>query len=181
MKQRWTHIRDNYYRSYRKQTQKSPDARPTKPYLHSKRLAFLHKIQPFNEPVNIELNTEKEQEENDSQSIYISDNSLDTNDMGTMNSSLDNMSGLEGARTHNNDANNPFSTKEPSETNRHLLFFKGVLPSLDDFDDNETIDFQMGVLKLVKNIKNSRRGQQFSSFNIKFEDDSDSPGYASNQ
>lgn len=37
--------------------------------------------------------------------------------------------------------------------NRHLSFFKGLLPSLEDFDEIDTIDFQMEVLKIVKQIR----------------------------
>lgn len=37
--------------------------------------------------------------------------------------------------------------------NRHLSFFKGLLPSLEDFDEFDTLDFQMEVLKVVKNIR----------------------------
>lgn len=37
--------------------------------------------------------------------------------------------------------------------NRHLSFFKGLLPSLEDFDEFDTLDFQMEVLKVVKKIR----------------------------
>ncbi|XP_046994020.1 uncharacterized protein LOC124606098 [Schistocerca americana] len=37
--------------------------------------------------------------------------------------------------------------------NRHLSFFKGLLPSLDDFDEYDTLDFQMEVLQVVKKIR----------------------------
>ncbi|XP_037916979.1 uncharacterized protein LOC119655256 isoform X2 [Hermetia illucens] len=37
--------------------------------------------------------------------------------------------------------------------NRHLSFFKGLLPSLEDFDECDTLDFQMEVLKIVKRIR----------------------------
>lgn len=37
--------------------------------------------------------------------------------------------------------------------NRHLYFFKGMLPSLEDFDELDTLDFQMEVLKVIKKIR----------------------------
>lgn len=37
--------------------------------------------------------------------------------------------------------------------NRHLSFFKGILPSLEDFDELETLDFQMEVLKVIKKVR----------------------------
>lgn len=36
---------------------------------------------------------------------------------------------------------------------RHLSFFKGILPSLEDFDELDTLDFQMEVLKVIKKIR----------------------------
>lgn len=35
---------------------------------------------------------------------------------------------------------------------RHLMFFKGILPYLTSFSDTQTLDFQMGVLQVIKNI-----------------------------
>ncbi|KAJ8718700.1 hypothetical protein PYW08_002937 [Mythimna loreyi] len=176
IKQRWTHIRDNYYRSYKKlQEQRITGSRPTKPYLYSKRLVFLEKILPKIEPGRIAVNIKTENEQNYSESIDVSDNSLEAND-NSMNTNL------EIVPTYNDDANDPISTEEPSATNRHLLFFKGILPSLANFDDNETIDFQMGVLKLLKKIKSGQPSQQVSTYNIKFEETSSSHGgYSSDQ
>ncbi|KAL4112056.1 hypothetical protein QTP88_015904 [Uroleucon formosanum] len=48
--------------------------------------------------------------------------------------------------------------REP--VNRHLSFFKGLLPSLEDFNEIDTIDFQMEVLKIVKNIRERKCQQQ---------------------
>lgn len=36
--------------------------------------------------------------------------------------------------------------------NRHLMFFKGILPYLTSFTDTQAFDFQMGVLQVIKNI-----------------------------
>ncbi|CAK1584891.1 unnamed protein product [Parnassius mnemosyne] len=50
-----------------------------------------------------------------------------------------------------------YSNNEPKIMNRHLSFFNGIIPSLDKFDDDEVLEFQMGVLQLLKNIKSCRR------------------------
>lgn len=44
--------------------------------------------------------------------------------------------------------------------NRHLSFFKGLLPSLEDFNESDTLDFQMEVLKIVKSIRQRKCQQQ---------------------
>lgn len=43
------------------------------------------------------------------------------------------------------------------DENPHLSFCKSFLPMIHDFDEEEIIDFQMGVLQLIRNIKKKRR------------------------
>lgn len=50
------------------------------------------------------------------------------------------------------------SQAEP--TNRHISFFNGLVPTLDKFDDDQVLDFQLGVIKLMKEIKNNSTTQQ---------------------
>ncbi|CAB3233222.1 unnamed protein product [Arctia plantaginis] len=59
-----------------------------------------------------------------------------------------------------------YSNHEPKKMNRHLSFFNGILPSLDKYDDDEALEFQMSVLQLMKKIKNSRQIRESSSFNL---------------
>ena len=51
---------------------------------------------------------------------------------------------------------------ERNQPNRHLSFFKGIIPSLQNFNEEETLHFQMGVLQLIANIKH-RKSSNFSS------------------
>lgn len=41
--------------------------------------------------------------------------------------------------------------------NRHSWFFKSVIPSLADFDDDETLHFQSSVINTILDIKKSRK------------------------
>jgi hypothetical protein len=52
--------------------------------------------------------------------------------------------------------------EEGNQPNRHMSFFKGIIPSLQYFNLEETLDFQMGVLQLIANIKH-RKPSDFSS------------------
>ncbi|KAH9640873.1 hypothetical protein HF086_015212 [Spodoptera exigua] len=70
-----------------------------------------------------------------------------------------------------------FSNNEPKTMNRHLSFFNGILPSLDKYNDDEVLEFQMAVLQLMKKIKNSRQICEPSSFHIP----SDHRGYFTQQ
>ncbi|KAJ8714758.1 hypothetical protein PYW07_002983 [Mythimna separata] len=166
IKQRWTHIRDNYYRSHKKiQEHQYYGTKPTKPYVYSKKLAFLEKVLPKFVPSLTSEEDIKTEIEVYPESIGISENSLEAHDMSAMNPTV------EVIPTYSENLNDPISSQEPSETNRHLLFFKGILPSLENFDDNETIDFQMGVLKLLKKIKSGQQSERMS-YKIKYEDTS---------
>jgi len=51
---------------------------------------------------------------------------------------------------------------EGDQPNRHLSFFKGKIPFLQNFNEEETLEFQMGFLQLIANIKH-RKQSNFSS------------------
>jgi hypothetical protein len=42
--------------------------------------------------------------------------------------------------------------EEGNRPNRHLSFFKDIIPSLQNFNKEETLEFQMGVLQLIASI-----------------------------
>ncbi|XP_074036841.1 uncharacterized protein isoform X1 [Leptinotarsa decemlineata] len=46
--------------------------------------------------------------------------------------------------------------KEPPLSS-HISFFQGLLPHLNNFDDSEILEFQMGVLEVISKIKNKRK------------------------
>jgi hypothetical protein len=46
---------------------------------------------------------------------------------------------------------------DTSKPNRHLSVFQGILPSLQNLNDDQTIEFQLGVLNVIKNVKKHRR------------------------
>lgn len=39
----------------------------------------------------------------------------------------------------------------------HISFFQGLLPHLNNFDDSEILEFQMGVLEVISKVKNKRK------------------------
>ncbi|CAH1969362.1 unnamed protein product [Acanthoscelides obtectus] len=47
------------------------------------------------------------------------------------------------------------SVEAGDQEDRHMQFFKGILPSVQKFTDNQVVDFQMGVLQVIKNIQNT--------------------------
>jgi len=51
--------------------------------------------------------------------------------------------------------------EEGNQPNRHLSFFKDIILALQNFNEEETLEFQMGVLQLITNIKH-RKPSNFS-------------------
>lgn len=49
------------------------------------------------------------------------------------------------------------SKNENHNENRHLSFFKSLLPSLSLFYDDETLEFQSGILNLLQNLKRKKQ------------------------
>lgn len=43
-----------------------------------------------------------------------------------------------------------------AKEDRHLSFFKGLLPSLQEFSDDETLQFQSSVINIIQKIKKAR-------------------------
>ncbi|XP_063535718.1 uncharacterized protein LOC134745575 [Cydia strobilella] len=170
--QRWTYIRDSYNRSYKKiQDQKrSGIAKTTKPYVYSKQLTFLQKvIQPNQTITNVitENSTETEYQNNSEANEISETNSTETLDIKP--TILSNPIPNRIPKRHVNDVSpvyakvmkmDCYSNNEPRTMNRHLSFFNGILPALDKFDEDEVLEFQMGVLQLLKKIKNCRQNRE---------------------
>lgn len=43
-----------------------------------------------------------------------------------------------------------------AEENPHIAFIKGLLPSLNKLDDDQTLEFQAGVINLLQKIKSQK-------------------------
>lgn len=147
---RWVNIRDAYLKSLRKQrTSKTP----IKPYTYGKNLVFLNQTYDLPPPrYTSSTNSSSETEpinfvEVPAKHCYESDDS----DHGN-NSNSERLSGPNEKRFKEE----PIEAPEPVETDRHILFFKGILPSLRTLTEDEVVEFQMRVLELVINIKRNR-------------------------
>ncbi|XP_063382022.1 uncharacterized protein LOC134668507 [Cydia fagiglandana] len=170
--QRWTCIRDSYCRSYKKiqDQKKSGIAKITKPYVYHKQLSFLQKVIQPNQTITsvfIENNIESENQNNSDESETSDTNSNEAEDIKPTFSSTAVPERV--AKRHVNDVNpvdakmmkiDCYSNNEPRTMNRHLYFFNAILPALDKLGEDQVLEFQMGVLQLLKNIKNCRQNRE---------------------
>lgn len=165
--QRWTHIRDNYNRSYKRiqnQKRSRSGAKIGKPYVYSKQLSFLQKVIQPKEIISNVITENNNTASEEQKSNFEGNETLKANSIQTQ----DNMVTMNPNAVNPPDAKmmifmeNPYPNFEPKTMNRHLSFFNGIIPTLDKFDDDEVLEFQMGVLQLLKNIKSSRRRESSS-------------------
>lgn len=49
------------------------------------------------------------------------------------------------------------ATPKNNEENCHIAFIKSLLPTLNNFEDDERLEFQAGVISLVQQIKSKKR------------------------
>lgn len=148
---RWTNIRDAYLKSLRKEQYSQT---PIKPYTYSENLKFLK-------------NTFKLPSAEDS----TSNSSLTNEHFNFVEVPAKNLSESDESDRENNSANteitsSPARKKVKTEVesptilgdigDRHISFFKGILPSLQTLTEDEIVEFQMGVLELMINIKRNR-------------------------
>ncbi|XP_055837678.1 uncharacterized protein LOC129906071 [Episyrphus balteatus] len=72
-------------------------------------------------------------------------------------SNIESQTKLIGERNQEDYANRQTNLSGTGPTNRHVSFFLGLVPTLDNFKDDQVIDFQSEVIELVKKIKNPAR------------------------
>ncbi|XP_055838712.1 uncharacterized protein LOC129906810 isoform X2 [Episyrphus balteatus] len=63
--------------------------------------------------------------------------------------------GATAERNQEDYANRQTNLSGTGPINRHVSFVLGLVPTLDNFQDDQVIDFQLGVIELMKKIKNS--------------------------
>lgn len=145
---KWTNIRDCYlkwYKIYKEQKKRGGPKRPRRKYYYHTQLHFLKKI--------VDGASVSAQEEN----VSISEGSDHEHETFIPPSKVKKKPIKSNATTIINETIKEPTSQKPienaPETSRHLLFFQGILPSILPFDDDQTIEFQMGVLQLIKGIK----------------------------
>lgn len=126
---------------------------PFKRYIYSNQLQFLSKLIK-ERPVGIDVDstnaqqTDEETEIHPATSTSTQETGVSHREQRSITKSRYNESELRLLRTlENNDRN----------YNRHLSFFKGIIPCLEQFTEDEIITFQIEVLLLIEKIKRNKQ------------------------
>ncbi|KOB69841.1 hypothetical protein OBRU01_16111 [Operophtera brumata] len=153
---KWSNLRDAWTRSNKNEVKKSgAGAKLTKPYIYKEQMSFLQKVA---EPNRTHDSVKKRPTDTSPEASAA--NSTD------INSELLLPSTSKKPKTLDDNISQFLDSRLQSDrSNEHpmLSFFKGVLPNIASFDDNETLEFQSGVLSLIQNIKKQRESRLYSS------------------
>ncbi|XP_033609613.1 uncharacterized protein LOC111870142 isoform X2 [Cryptotermes secundus] len=159
----WRNIRDAYARTCRKRNEDKTSGAGaffTRKYLYAEQLQFLYNLDCERKTPD-SLDSDKTPEENsDLPPTDQEPSGLETNDQEAACFKKPSPR-MEKKKCRYREPDQVemriLAALENEKPNRHLSFFKGVIPSLEKFDDDEIIEFQMGVLQLVSNIKRRKR------------------------
>lgn len=143
-------------RANKSQVKKSgTGAKFSKPYIYKEQMSFLQKVA---EPNSTHDSIKKRPTDTSPEAPAV--NAMNKDSEVPSTSKKQKLLNLDEKMSQFLDSRLPTSR---SEEHPMLSFFKGVLPSVSSFDDDETLEFQSGVLSLIQKIKKQRESRLYSS------------------
>ncbi|CAH0720597.1 unnamed protein product, partial [Brenthis ino] len=138
---KWINIRDAWKKSLADIKRKS--------YKHNARLKFLEKN--FTNRIKLSLNNTEPEDDSDtnSDSSTNGDNTKEENEKKKNEESTQEENEINAVQF--------MDIKSIEETSPHISFVKGLLPFLNKLGEDEVLEFQMGVIQLLWNIRKKGR------------------------
>ncbi|XP_049837828.1 uncharacterized protein LOC126282258 isoform X2 [Schistocerca gregaria] len=147
---KWTNVRDSFHKSERKNTSSFKSRygkQTTSTYIYGHELQFLKKAS-CGCPTELSMPVVNE-ESADSDCITDSCSEEDSEEKETV---------TKNKRKHKQDTvEQRMVDVSKQHSDRHISFFRGIIPSLETFDDDEIVEFQLNVLQIIANIKKRKR------------------------
>ncbi|KAG5889463.1 hypothetical protein JTB14_016442 [Gonioctena quinquepunctata] len=145
---KWGCVRDSWMKCAKRQNEHkmSGSSRPYRHYLYHDHMRFLEKLIDFS-------TTQEDEESTEECKIEIKPTRVSTPHETRLFTS---------ERKRKQDVKRESDAKimnisdiptDDYENNRHLSFFKSILPSLSSFSDDQTLEFQAGIISLLQQIK----------------------------
>ncbi|XP_049880397.1 uncharacterized protein LOC126376883 [Pectinophora gossypiella] len=158
---KWRSVKDNFFRYVKKIKENSSSgsgAKQLKKYHYYNQLLFLMKVAQNKTDSSLEMVSEEtERNENTASS-----SPFPTKEMSSLPPGPSRY--VPASRKRSNQAIDDFEAQAlkalQEKENRHLSFFKGILPSLDSFTELQTLTFQSKVINIITEI---RFGEQTQS------------------
>ncbi|XP_052741558.1 uncharacterized protein LOC128198759 [Bicyclus anynana] len=162
---KWRSVKDNFFRYVKKIKENSSSgsgAKQLKKYHYYNQLLFLMKVAQNKTDSSLEMVSEEtERNENTASS-----SPFPTKEMSSLPPGPSRY--VPASRKRSNQAIDDFEAQAlkalQEKENRHLSFFKGILPSLDSFTELQTLTFQSKVINIITEIRfGDRLNQQHGS------------------
>lgn len=164
---KWANVRDSFQRSERqyKTSLKSGSPRqPPKTYIYGEQLRFLKKTtEP--RPTHDSLSAEQDKPsrpsddvtgDNSNSSLIYTNNSTDG--LNTLGATFRKPTPVSQRKKRQADTVELELLSAIKQTpDRHMSFFRGITPTLEGFDDDEVVEFQLKVMQIIYDIKNKRK------------------------
>lgn len=158
---KWRSVKDNFFRYVKKIKENSSSgsgAKQLKKYHYYNQLLFLMKVAQNKTDSSLErVSEETERNENTTSSSPFLTKEMSSLPPGPSRY-------VPASRKRSNQGIDDFEAQTlealQEKENRHLSFFKGILPSLDGFTELQTLTFQSKVIKIITEM---RFGEQIQS------------------
>lgn len=150
---KWKNMKDCWMKNNKKvltETKSGSGAKKTKKYIHDDQLMFLKKNIPIkntSSTLTSGATTEQTTTTNTTTFASISE--------AFAAPTTSNSSQAGAKRKKKDDADKAIIEMLSQREDRHLSFFRGILPSLQNFDEAKTIRFQIAVLQIIDNLDNN--------------------------
>lgn len=155
---KWTNLRNVWIRTNKNDEKKSGSgAKSSKPYVYKEQMDFLRKVARPNPPQ--ESVASRISQPGTEGSTQLSENSQpSTSKRQKTMPPEQHIMDLDVKMSEFLDSRLSQQTDPPI-----LSFFKGILPSVTSFDDDETLELQSGVLSLIQQIKKKREKRLYAN------------------
>lgn len=156
---RWTNLRDSFSKYYKKDKESKKSgigAKKIKKYVYFDQLQFLHKLhveRPTFNSLEPRINPGNEKEDDIEPQLQASDNVSDISREKTSNPQR----GRKSKNQNDIDLRIFKLLEEQQQPCNKMAFLQSLLPHLQQFDNQEYLRFQMGVLKVIENINESKK------------------------
>ncbi|CAG9771658.1 unnamed protein product [Ceutorhynchus assimilis] len=154
VKSRWSNLRDSWIKHMKKRMQ--PDCRLTRNYTYHDQMLFLTNVYQFELDDNF-FGTE----ENVCETIIVKEEKFSSEDDDSSPSvifypQLEPKPSVSYKRNIEEVEETSEEEMKLDGENRHISFFKAIIPSINEFQDSQTLEFQIGVLELIRSIKKKK-------------------------
>lgn len=150
---KWKNVKDNFFKYLTKiKTKRSGSAASAiKKYHLFEQLTFLRKIAPAETQSSIATNsaTQNQEEPAPEESPNENQHSIEINEPNSSKTSRRKRKPDE----FETEVLNIIKNDRKEQDNRHLSFFKSLLPSLEKFNDQQVLQFQSRVLQIITEIQ----------------------------